>query len=169
MSFVKGKDELKRIVACLSWFLITFSFGFLASYIFIFLKYKTKFDDFLYVSLAAGWCTYSLTIIISCSIKSIKAGPFEITNSKTDINSKTDSNSNNFYKIFYYGISPYVANRLNIDYPNDLHPHKDYHLCEIKIYEIIAKRRAWNIFCPFIETEILTVEEIDDIINSVKP
>lgn len=160
MNFVKGKDELKRFEACLIWFLITFSFGFLAS--FIFLKYKTKFDDFWCVTLAAGGCSYILALIINCSIKSIKTGPFEV------ISSKTSNSPDRAYKVFYYGFSPYVANRLGIGYPEGLHFSKEYHLCEIKFYETIAKRRAWNIFCPFIETETLTVEETDDIINSVK-
>ena len=158
MNFVEGKDEFKRVGTCVVWFLITFGFGFLVSFI----LYRTKFDDFWYiVALAAGGCSYILALIINCSIKSIKAGPFEVTSSKAD------NSPDKAYKALYYGFGPYTANRLGINYPGDLHSSKEYHLCEIKFYEIIAKRRAWNIFCPFIETEALTVEETDDIINSV--
>lgn len=159
MNFIKGRDELKKLGACLFWFLITFVFGFLVSY--IFLKYKTKFDDFwcLQVAIAVGVCFWILTLIFNCSIKSIKAGFFEAASSKTG--SDPDRN----YKVFYYGIGPYVANRLGIKYPEGLHSSEAYHLCEINFYETIANRRFWNIFCPFIETEALTVKEIDDIIR----
>ena len=164
MNFIKGngKDEFKKFGACIVWFFITVGFGFLASFIFLRYKTKIKFNDFWYVALMVGGCFYILTLIINCSIKNIKAGPFEVTSLKTN------SSPDKAYKTFYYGISPYVANRLNILYPYGLHSSKKYHRCEIKVYETIANRRAWNIFCPFIETEALTEKEIDDIIDLVE-
>lgn len=177
MNFIKGRDELKKFGACLFWFFITFVFGAFISY--VYLKYKIKFDDpqCLRVALAAGVCFYIFTIIFNCSIKRIKAGIFE------SVSSKIDNSPDKTYKVFYYGIEPYVKNKLGIalklnnsydknineinsfNWLSAIHNSKEYHLCELKVYETIVNRRFWNIFCPFIETEILTMEEIDDIIN----
>ena len=184
MNFVKGKGKLKkfkRLGACFSWLFITFIFGFLISY--LFLEYKDKLNDSqnLWVVLASpltigiGVCFYILTLISNCSIKGIKGikGIKSIKSIKIKdfeaASSKTDSNSVNNYKIFCYGIEPYVRNRLGIKYYSALsakiHDSERYHKCELMVYETLANRRFYNIFCPFIGTEILTMEEIDEIIK----
>ena len=159
MNFVKAngdKDTHKKVGACFVWLFITVIFGISIGYIIS--KFKnTDFDTKLAISF--GISAYSLAIILMCSIKNIKMGGLEVESSKTD------NNSDKNYKVFYYGVAPYIANRLGLPYPNleKLHSCKEYHLCEIKTYETLANRRLWNIFCPFIETETLTEEETDDI------
>ena len=173
MNFVKGKGKLKkfkRLGACFSWLFITFIFGFLVSY--LFLEYKGKLNDSqnLWVVLASpltigsGLCFYILTLISNCGIKGIKGikiKDFEAASSKTD--------DNNNYKIFCYGIEPYVRNKLGIKHGPDLRAKiqdsEKYHKCELMVYETLANRRFWNIFCPFIGTEVLTMEEINDIVG----
>lgn len=175
MNFVKSKGKLKkfkRLGACFSWFFITFIFGLLVSY--LFLEYKGKLNDSqnLWIVLASpltigsGLCFYILTLISNCGIKgikSIKIKDFEAASSKTD------SNSVNNYKIFCYGIEPYVRNKLGIKSDSNslakIHDSEEYHKCELIVYETLANRRFWNIFCPFIGTEVLTMEEINDIVG----
>lgn len=158
MNFVKAngnKDELKKLEACIVWFFITFVLGFLARY-YIAPEFKDIEPDTKSAAVF-GCVLYILILILTCSIKSIKAGSFEAASSKTD------GNPDKSYKIFAYGIGPYVADRLKIMHLDDIYFQEAYHLCEIKTYETIANRQFWNIFCPFIETEKLTEKEIDDI------
>lgn len=159
MNFVEAydnsKDTFKKLGACAVWFLIIFVLGFLARYCIAPEVTNTK-PDFM-SAIIFGCVLYILILILTCTIKSIKAGSFEATSSKTD------SNPDKSYKIFAYGIGPYVADRLKIINLNGIYFQRAYHSCEIKTYETIANRRIWNMFCPFIETEKLTEKEIDDI------
>lgn len=187
MNFVKGRDELKnlrKLEACFGWFFITFVFGFLVSC--LFLEYKSKLNDSWHLwgvpalPLVVGVCFYILTLIFNCNfknIKSIKIKDFEAVSSKANSNSEADSSLKDNYKIFYYGIEPYVRNKFNINLNSKydfnsikrkIHNSEEYHKCELMVYETLANRRFWNIFCPFIGTEVLTMEEIEDIIEAAK-
>ena len=178
MNFVKGRDEFKKFGVCLAWFFIIFIFGFLVNY-YIVPEFKDTKPDTKSAT-AFGVCAYILILIITCSIKSIKAGVFEAASSKTD------SSPDKTYKIFYYGIEPYVRNKLGINlhhvnfsnkdmieinrfnWQAEIQNHEKYHKCELKVYETIANRRFWSIFCPFIGTEVLNMGEIEDLIRLSK-
>lgn len=191
MNFVKGKDEVKKTVACIGWFLVVFACGFLASLVFFGIKViKIEEHSWYYLPALVGGAFYFFNLILNVSIKNIKAGIFEVKSKDSESKDKNKSEDN--YKCFYYGIEPYLRNKLALNlnsklvkiqnqnqelflHENDftsiqreIHNSEKYHKCELMVYETLANRRFWSIFCPFIGTEVLTLEEVEDIIRSCK-
>lgn len=153
-----------KLLACLGWIAINLVFGMAISFCyfhFIVDEQPYTLSDIILCGLVCGTVIYGLSFLFGF-IKSIKAGSLEVEKPGTNENS-TPLES---YQTFFIGYSPYVANCLGLDYPTELHNSKQYHWCEIKFYETLANRRLWNTFCPFIETKTLTIDEIDDIIQT---
>ena len=161
MNFVKdGKDHFDRVLVSIIWFLIV---AFLGNLCYWAIKYPCIPLTIRECSFV-GVFSYLVYLIFRVLLVSFKSTFFEVK-----LRNEEQTKGTEKYLQWGIGKEPYILDSLDKEQyvPKNFSKEERiiYHIAENLVYETYSNRRFWNVFCPFIRTDELTLNEIETIEN----